>query len=325
MVQGANNLNAFIPEIWSKRLAVVEKQQISFQNDFANREWEGEIKSFGDTVRISLPDPENIYIGEGIVTDPSAVHPTQRVLVIDKSKNVSFKFNDIEKAQTQFNITDGYMAIGLQKIADMISLELEEEVFNDANVTFFGGSLAAGTIADPVDLTVYNAYDWAVDLKMELVQRGVLSRDGYYRFKGNTEETLKLSPMLNITPKTYGVLLKTRQLIHPTANGDDILKTGERSMIAGFEIIVDNYMVNIDGTTDVLQPYIAGTKMGITFATQFSEVESLRDPDSFATIVRALQLYGYKIIHPLSLIKGWVNVATPYAVPAVTTTGAVNP
>ena len=55
-----------------------------------------EIKSFGDTVRISLPDPENIILGSGIVADASAVSPTQKTLVIDKSRNVAFKFNDVE-------------------------------------------------------------------------------------------------------------------------------------------------------------------------------------------------------------------------------------
>lgn len=261
-----------------------------------------EIKAFGDTVRITLPDPDNIVIGSGIVADASAVYPTQKTLVIDKSKNVAFKFNDIETAQSQFNLIEGYLAMGLQKIADEISLELQEAVFADADVEEYGSSAAA------IDVTVDDVYDFVVDVKVKLTEKGVLDSNGYYTFKGAQEEAKQLKPMLVVTPKVYGMFLKSTHLTHPTVAGDDILKSGERKQIAGFEIYQDTNIVNVPGTAANAQPYIAGTKMGITFANQFQNVETLRDPDSFANIVRALQLYGYAIIQPKSLIKGFVDI-----------------
>ena len=114
--------------------------------------------------------------------------------------------------------------------------------------------------------------------------------------------------MLVVTPKVYGMFLKSTHLTHPTVAGDDILKSGERKQIAGFEIYQDTNIKNVTGTADDAQPYIAGTKMGITFANQFQNVETLRDPDSFANIVRALQLYGFAIVQPKSLIKGFVDI-----------------
>lgn len=301
MPMGANNVASFVPEIWSKKMALIEKNFTSFQNDFANREWEGEIKNFGDTVRITLPDPENIIIGEGIVANASSVVPTQKTLVIDKSKNVSFKFNDIEQAQSQFNMIEGYMAMGLQAIADKIALELQQAVFDDTRVE------EKGTSSSGIAVTVDNVYDFVVDVKMALTDKNVLNSNGYYMFKGSQEEAKMLRPMLVVTPKVYGVFLKSTQLTHPTVAGDDILKSGERKQIAGFDIILDTNIKNVTGTSDTAQPFIAGTKMGITFATQFQKVEALRDQDSFADIVRALQLYGFEIIHPKSLIKGWIN------------------
>lgn len=283
-------------------MALVEKVLTNFINLFANREWEGEIKAFGDTVRITLPDPDNIVIGSGIVADASAVYPTQKTLVIDKSKNVAFKFNDIETAQSQFNLIEGYLAMGLQKIADEISLELQEAVFADADVEEYGSSAAA------IDVTVDDVYDFVVDVKVKLTEKGVLDSNGYYTFKGAQEEAKQLKPMLVVTPKVYGMFLKSTHLTHPTVAGDDILKSGERKQIAGFEIYQDTNIVNVPGTSANAQPYIAGTKMGITFANQFQNVETLRDPDSFANIVRALQLYGYAIIQPKSLIKGFVDI-----------------
>lgn len=43
MALGANNISAFVPEVWSKKLALVEKVMTSFANDFTNREWEGNL------------------------------------------------------------------------------------------------------------------------------------------------------------------------------------------------------------------------------------------------------------------------------------------
>ena len=71
----------------------------------------------------------------------------------------------------------------------------------------------------------------------------------------------------------------------------------------------DTNIAHVTGTADDAQPYIAGTKMGITFANQFQKVEALRDLDSFADIVRALQLYGFTIVQPKSLVKGFVNIS----------------
>ena len=52
---------------------------------------------------------------------------------------------------------------------------------------------------------------------------------------------------------------------------------------------------------------IAGTKMGMTFAEQFVKVETIRDPQSFADIGRALMVYGYKITNPKSLVKSFAT------------------
>lgn len=298
-----NNINAFVPEVWSQKLASQEKKLTNFINNFANREWEGEIKSYGDTVRITTPDPDNITIGTGIVADTSSVAPTQQTLVINQSKNFAFKFNDIEQAQSQFNMIEGYLNVALQKIQDTISLELMDAVFADTDVETYGTTSSAKAV------TSATIYDFVVELKMKLTAKGVLNSEGYYMFKGNSEDAKQLAPMLTVSPTLYGLFLKSTHLTHPTVAGDDILQSGQRKQIAGFEIYPDTQISSVTGATSALFPYIAGTKMGITFANQFDKVEKLRDPDSFADIVRGLQLYGFTVVHPKSLIKGFCSLS----------------
>lgn len=298
-----NNINAFVSEIWSKKLALAERKRTNFKNDFTNNNWEGEIKNQGDTVRISSPDPDNIIIGDGIVTAKSGVAPTQQTLVIDKTKNFQVLFSDVETAQSQFDMIAGYTSLGGRRIEEEICLELQEEIFGNSAIETYG------TTSVPIAVTKDTIYDFVVELRVKLTEKNVIDGGGYYEFKGNNEEPVMMSPKLCVTPKLYGYFLKSTQLTHPTVAGDNILQSGMRQQIAGFDISQDTQLMNVTGATSSLHPYVAGTKMGITFATQFTKVEKLRDPDSFADIVRALQLYGYKVVHPKSLIKGFVSVS----------------
>lgn len=300
----SNNVSAFVPEIFSKKLASQEKVLTNFINNMCNREWEGEIKNYGDVVHITLPDPSNITIGEGVVATASSVAPTQRTLTINRTKNFAFKFNDVEQAQSQFNMISGYNNEALQKMQDAISLEVQEAIFADTDVETIGTTLS------PTSVAAATIYDAVVDIKIALTAKGVLNAEGYYVFSGNNEDAKMLAPILTVSPKIFGMMLKSTHLTHPTVAGDDILQSGKRKQIAGFEIVVDTNISNVTGATSSLFPYIAGTKMGVTFANQFSKFEKLRDLESFADIVRGLELYGFEIVHPKSLVKGFMSKAT---------------
>ena len=304
----AQNISKFVPEIYSKKLLRDAKQLTDFKNIMCNFDWEGEIKNFGDTVRICSPNADLVQIGEGVTPTSTNVVPNQTTLVIDKTKNFQFYFNDIEQAQSQFKMMEGYMNIGLQKLSDEICYELQAAVLDDANVPAIGASDSF--------VTVYynNITNLMNKVKQTLVNNKALSSNGFYTFKGNQEESLQLEPAIIVPPLFFEQLLNSTKLTHPTVAGDDILYKGVAGMIAGMKIYQDTnmtrhtgYDVTTSGSygTFVL---IAGTKMGITFAEQFNKVEKLRDPQSFADIGRALYLYGYKVINPKSLVKIYVKV-----------------
>ena len=74
--------SGFIPEIYAKKLAREVKKYTQFIERNCNREWEGDIKAFGDKVRISLPNADNVTVAiTADTTDvcpvPGKVNPTQ--------------------------------------------------------------------------------------------------------------------------------------------------------------------------------------------------------------------------------------------------------
>lgn len=308
-----NTVSAFVPEFYSKKLLKESKEMTDFKNNMCNNDWEGEIKSAGDTVRISTPDLSMITIGEGIVPDTSNVFPKQLTLTIDKSKSFQFKFNDIEQAQSQFNMMDGYMSSANELMMIEVNKELEEAVLANSEVTSIGTVAAPKTFGSTGDIVkVFN------NIKRKLQENKALSPSGFYTFKGNQEQALQLAPVVTISPALFEELVNSDKLTHPTVQGDDILYKGIVGQIAGMKIFVDTLFSGLDVTDDASAAYtaaeadrqyvvIAGTKMGITFAEQYNKVEKLRDPQSFADIGRALYLYGYKITNPKSLVKGVIK------------------
>lgn len=263
-----------------------------------------EIKAFGDKVRISLPNAENVTVAiTADTTDvcpvPGKVSPTQKTLEINNIATFSLKFSDVDQVQSQYNLLDGYSAIAMQKLGDLkdkqVMVALIKAVTNADNMI--------GTAAVPQAVTKDDIYDYLVDARVALTNAGALNGNGFYSFKGNQEEMEFLAPVYTCTPKIFGLMLKSTQLTHPTANADQVIERGQKSMMAGFEIDQDTVLTTITATEVTglaagAQVGIAATKMAVTYANQYTKVEKLRDPDCFADIVRGLELYGFAVIHP---------------------------
>lgn len=296
--------SGFIPEIYAKKLAREVKKYTQFIERNCNREWEGEIKAFGDKVRISLPNAENVKVAitagtTDVCPVPGAVNPTQKTLEINNIATFSLKFSDVDQVQSQYNLLDGYSAIAMQKLGDLKDKQVMVALINAVTKT----ENMIGTAEAPQTVTKDDIYDYLVDARVALTNAGALNGNGFYSFKGNQEEMEFLAPVYTCTPKIFGLMLKSTQLTHPTANADQVIERGQKSMMAGFEIDQDTVLTTITDTEVTglavgAQIGIAATKMAVTYANQYTKVEKLRDPDCFADIVRGLELYGFAVIHP---------------------------
>lgn len=264
-----------------------------------------EIRGFGDVVNIALPKADNISVDITANTTnacpvASNVSANNLKLTINNVATFSMKFSDTEQVQSQFNLLDGYGALAMQKLGDMKDKQVMKYVIDKvvkANTNLIGSPKVPKTV------TKDDIYDYVVDLAVILTETGALNGDGYYTFAGNEEEPEYLMPVLTVTPKIFGLMLKSTQLTHPTAAGDEVVKRGEQSMMGGFEIDKNTVLAqftssDITELVDGAQVCIASTKMATTYANQLTKVEKLRDPECFADIVRGIELYGFEVIHP---------------------------
>ena len=95
------SVEKFIPQIWSARLLNhLDKRHVYL--NLLNRDYEGEIKNFGDTVKVNQIGDITIkdYEKGTDIESPEDVAGEQQELKIDQAKYFNFSIDDVDNAQT---------------------------------------------------------------------------------------------------------------------------------------------------------------------------------------------------------------------------------
>jgi hypothetical protein len=89
-----------------------------------------------------------------------------------------------------------------------------------------------------------------------------------------------------------------------SGDGTSILRNGRIGMIDRFTIYMSHNLSVTSGKYSI----IAGHKMGMTFASQMTNMETIRSESTFGNIIRGLQVYGYKVVKPEALAQGVITL-----------------
>ena len=103
-------VTSFIPKLWSARLlAHLDKAHVVA--NLVNRDYEGEIKAYGDTVKINQIGAITVsdYTKNTDIDDPEELSTTEKVLTIDKQKYFNFQIDDVDAAQVRTSLMDAAM------------------------------------------------------------------------------------------------------------------------------------------------------------------------------------------------------------------------
>lgn len=276
--------SAFIPEIWSQKLnSMLTKNCVMLQ--CVNRNYEGEIKNQGDTVKIITPATVSISTVTDSAITYSELNPTETDLVINQKKFFAFKIGDIAQAQANQDIMEAHLQSAknaIEEVQDSYLLGLHSDVVSDNIV---GSSTS-------VTLDKSTIYSYFVALALKLKNANALNNNQ--------------KPWVVINPTIESYLLQSSEFISAYNVADQTLREGAIGRIAGMDVLVSTNLTATSGYYYVL----AGTNDAVTFASQLSKIESLRDKDSFSDLVRGLYLYGAKTVQPKALAKMVVTVPT---------------
>ena len=293
----------FIPEIWSGKL-IENFYDATVLAAISNTDYECEIKSMGDTVNIRTQPNITIreYVkGQNLVVENPDKPKIQ--LVIDKGEYFSCIEDDVDKVQTDVNLMDMWS----KDASEQMKIKIDQRVLTDllpgvspANRGATAGAKSAafdlGTAGAPLTVTkdgntsTVSVTDLIVDMGTVLDEANAPEGDRFL-----------------VIPARMAGLIKKSELRDASLSGDStsILRNGRLGMIDRFTIYVSHNLNVTAGNTSV----IAGHKMGFTFATQMTEMETLRAQSTFGNIIRGMQVYGYQVVKPEALATAVVNFA----------------
>src|SRR5574344_2391503 len=233
--------SAFIPEIWSQKLNnMLTKNCVMLQ--CVNRNYEGEIKNQGDTVKIITPANVSISTVTDEAITYSELNPTEKDLVIDQKKFFAFKIGDIAQAQANQSIMEAH----LQNAKNAIE-EVQDSYLLGLHTDVDSGNIIGGTTSVSLDKsTIYSNF---VSLALKLKNSNALNNNQ--------------KPWVVINPTIESYLLRSPEFISAYNVADETLREGAIGRIAGMDVLVSTNLTEVDGKYYVL----AGTKEAITFAS----------------------------------------------------------
>lgn len=274
----------FKPEVWSAVLLSSLKKALVY-GGVVNRNYEGEISEFGDTVRINSVSRPTIatYTPNSTSISPETLTTASRSLLIDQAKYFAFEVDDVDARQVRGDLIPEAMsesAYGLGDVADQFLAGLYTGVATANNLETVGVKST-----EPTD-----AYDdILVPLKVKLDEANV-----------PTEARWVVIP-----PWLHGRLLRDDRFVRADASGIAAASiTGEVGRAAGFTVLVSN---NTPNPTEDHNVVIAGYPGAISFAQQISKVEAYRPENSFSDAVKGLHLYGAKLVRPDGIAVATAN------------------
>lgn len=265
----------FQPEIWSARLLSSLKKATVY-GGVCTREYEGDIRDSGDTVRITSISRPTIgtYTKGSTTVTPEQLTDAQRSLLINQVKYFAFEVDDVDARQAAGNVIPEAMAEAAYALADVADQYVEGLLRAGA-----ANSLSTVQIDGAAD-----AYDLLlIPLKVELDEANVPTQGRYCL----------------IPPWIHGRLLGDSRFIDMSASGmGDALSNGIVGRAAGFELRVSNNLPLITGDD---YSVIAGHPSACSYAEQINKTEAYRPEDSFSDAVKGLHLYGAKVVRPDAL------------------------
>jgi hypothetical protein len=254
-------INNFIPEVWSASVqtAFAANQVIipTLTTSFAGEATRGNTVHIIGAVTPTIVD----YKDEGRVITAEALADTNLDLLINNEKAFAVKVDDIDVVQAASNFDAWVSAAGRALAEDAESAVIAELVDNGTEIS---GAAAPTTGAA--------ARKEVLKLRTAMSTAKVPANGRY----------LAVSP-------AYAELLLEGLSDVAAAGSDAELRNGVIGRLAGFTVVESPLMTGTGA--------IAYHEAMVAFVGQLDKIEAVRSANSFADVVRGLNVYGVKVVN----------------------------
>jgi hypothetical protein len=283
----------FTPVIYSQKVLKYFRRS-SVAEAITNTDYAGEIESFGDTVKI-IKEPTitvNSYT-RGAVVNTEDLTDAELSLTVDQGNYFAFKVDDIEERQSHVNwesLATSAGAYSLRKAYDYNILK----AINDNAATDTSG---LGAASSAISCNTGDECANHIAAFGRLLDQNDVPEDGRW-FVANPEfyEILRQADSklmdASVTGEDSSALLNgavTARKVHGfTLYQTNAITTGTAGVAASHTFGPST----TSGETITLGGHISA----VATASAIAKTEVVRDPDSFADIVRGLHVFGRKVL-----------------------------
>lgn len=313
---------AFIPTLWSGKL-LAKFYQNTILSEVTNTDYEGELKSQGDTVRIRLAPSISIQdYTAGQALNYEVPEPIFQDMQVNKGKYFGVQVNDVLAYQADMEL----MNMFTEDAAKQLKISIENEVFFNSFVTEGPAAANEGATAGAISASYNLGTDVApIDQSTAENVLNAILRMASVLDEQNVPEDGRF---LIISPYDRHLLMQSN-IAQAYFSGDNAstIRTGKIGMLDRFSVYVSNLLPKgeagkalvsgLDATSGgatltnakARRTMIAGTSQATSFAMTVDKTEPLRNQTDFGDIVRGLAVYGRKVVKPEALVIAQVGSA----------------
>lgn len=267
--------NNFIPKIWSKAINRELERAMVFAED-CNRQYEGDVKQMGDTVKIlgvGKPTITKQVGGSIILDDAETVEDTSVEMLINRIAYFNYLVDDIDRRQAVGGLMDALSKESSEGVANAMDEDIAALAALDDAPKLYKTTKA---------VTVENILD-----EFDLAVEKLMEND----VKPETKIVATVSPWVKTLLRKAYVQLDT--------DNSEMIKNGYVGRYNNLYIKVSNNThKNADNGSDIM----IRTQRAVAFANPLTHVEPYRPEKRFADAVKGFVLYGTKIVRPKEMI-----------------------
>jgi hypothetical protein len=304
---GYNNLSQgnFTPQIFSQK---VQKffRRASVVEDITNTDYAGEIENFGDTVKIIKEPTITVRdYARGQTVDTQILADDQITMTVDQGSYFAFKVDDIEERQSHVNFEALATSSGAYSLKRNYDYNVLKHIYDNA-ATSAGNT---GTDGSPID------GDAAVDTLADVVSAAKTVLDGNDVPEEN--RWLVAPPAFFQQLRKAGAKLSDQSVLGES--GSSQIRNGmvTDKPLFGFNMYMTNAIAVSGGNAANKTfgsaganeyAFLYGHMSAVATANHIAKTELIRDPDSFADIVRGLHVFGRKILRDDAVYSGVITI-----------------
>ena len=264
-------VNSFKQVVWSKSI-LKSLEKITSLRNHCNFEYEKDTTNAKEVKILNVNRPTIHRYVPGTALERESIKDGEQTLKLDQFFYYNYEVEDIDKAQS----VPGLMEAATDEAAQGLSLEGDKYVASIIKEAADEETPAIG-VSSEITLTKSNAIESVEAGFVKLYENDCKINDTFY---------------LELAPKVYSLF--KQNLTETSTNNPELLKKGAVGKYNNALVCIENCLPTAGAVTyNVLR-----TDKAIAFAEQIDNVEKYRPQDAFTDAIKALYVFGAKIVRP---------------------------